>query len=237
MKHLTTRVLVAIVTFLIGVVASGYWITRHLQPPPSVGSQSQPQPAPSLLAEASPTPTPNSPIRSIDFSNFTYPAWPIFGNRRGKRFTLRDGELPMKLDKDGYPVEVGLSGGVDSYGDATGDGVEDAIIWFSEDNRGSAIVNAAYIYTLKRNRPVFLWGFEAGDRADGGLQRVYAENGELVVELEGKDKIIGQDLFAEDETSHGACCPTMFTRTRYEWRDARFRQKGEAEVLPLNPPK
>jgi hypothetical protein len=239
MKNFTARGLTALATFLIGVAVSGYWIARRFQPPAlPVANQPSPQNVTRLPVEAAPVPTPDSPIRSVDFGNFTYPAWPIFGDRRGKTFTLHEGELPVRLDKHGYLVEIGLSGGVDSYGDVTGDGIEEAIISFGEDNRGaSAIVEAVYIYTMRHGRPAFLWGFEAGDRADGGLIRAYAENGELVVELEGKDKIIGKDLYAEDETSRGACCPTMFTRTRYEWRDGHFRQKGDAEVLPINPPK
>lgn len=239
MKNLTARGLTALITFLIGVAVSGYWIGQRLQQPAlPVVPQPAPQNAPRSPIEDAPISQPDSPIRSVDFSNFTYPAWPIFGNRRGMTFTLHEGELPAKLDKHGYLIELGLTGGVDSYGDVTGDGIEEAIILFGEDNRGgSAIVEAVYIYTMRRGRPAFLWGFEAGDRADGGLRHAYAENGELVIELEGKDKIIGKDLYAKDETSHGACCPAMFTRTRYEWRDGRFRRKGEAEVLPISSPK
>src|SRR5690242_10256454 len=135
-----------------------------------------------------------SSIRTVDFENFTYPARPIFGGRR-TTFTLRNGELPVKYDRKGRPLDVGLSASARYY-DVTGDGIEDAIIGFSEDNSGgSAIVYAAYIYTLRRGRPVFLWGFEAGDRADGGLRSIYGENGELVIELEGKNKVIGNNLY------------------------------------------
>ena len=78
------------------------------------------------------------------------------------------------------------------------------------------------------------WAFETGDRADGGYKKVSAENGELVVELQGKNKVIGRDLYADDGTHTGLCCPTHFTRTRYKWAHNRFRQTGKSEVLPLN---
>ena len=78
-----------------------------------------------------------------------------------------------------------------------------------------------------------LWAFETGDRADGGYKNVFAENGQLVVELYGKDKIIGTNLYKDDGTKNGACCPSYFTRTRYEWVKNRFRQQGMSEVLPI----
>lgn len=174
----------------------------------------------------------DSPIRNIDFENFTYPAWPIFGTSKGT-FTLCNGEFPAERDRDGGLVAIGLSGGA-TYYDVTGDGIEDAIIGFSEDNGGgTAIVYAAYIYALQQGRPIFLWGFEAGDRADGGLRSIYGQNGELVIELKGKDKVIGKDLYASDDTYKGACCPEVFTRTRYRWNGSRFVQTANSEVLPL----
>lgn len=178
--------------------------------------------------------SPNSPIRNIDFENFTYPGKPIFGERK-RTFTLHDGELPAERDRNGRPLDIGLSGGVAVYYDVTGDGIEDAIVVFHEDNHGgTAIVSAAYIYTLQRGRPVFLWGFEAGDRADGGLRSIYGQNGELIIELKGKHKVIGKDLYASDDTSMGACCSSVFTRTRYRWNGRRFVQRGDSEVLPLS---
>lgn len=226
-----TLTLILFLIALAGSSACSHADSQH----PAIGGQAD------AFASLSPSPTPqasslavqNSPIRSIDFENFTYPASPIFGRRR-KTFTLRDGVLPAKLDKHGWLEEVGLAGGA-TYFDVTGDGVEDAIVGFSQDNRGgTAIVYAAYIYTLQHGRPMFLWGFEAGDRADGGLRSIYGEDGELVVELEGKDKVIGKNLFAEDKTSAGACCPTLFTRTRYKWDGKRFRPKAPPEILPLD---
>jgi hypothetical protein len=79
-----------------------------------------------------------------------------------------------------------------------------------------------------------LWAFQTGDRADGGYKNIYAASGRLVVELQGKDKIIGKNLYEDDGTKNGDCCPTFFTRTRYEWGAKRFRQKGKSEVFPID---
>src|SRR5215213_9736513 len=86
-------------------------------------------------------------------------------------------------------------------------------------------------------QPRLLWRFEDGDRADGGLRRIYAENGGLVVELYGKradgtGKIVGSDLFVEDGMMGGDCCPSHFTRAHYKWNGKRFVLRGEPEVLP-----
>ena len=119
------------------------------------------------------------------------------------------------------------------YGDVTGDGSEEAIIVLYAELGGTESAEDVFIYTLRNRMPVLLWKFATGDRAEGGLRRIYADNGELVVELAGKDKIIGRDLYADDGTSSGLCCPTLFTRTRYQWSNGRFRQRGEAEILPF----
>ncbi|SRR5258708_3200784 len=174
---------------------------------------------------------PCSEIRSVDFGNFKYPAEPIFGSGR-KSFTLRDWEFPEKLDRNGRAEEVGLSASV-SYADVTGDSIEDALIVFDLETGGSAILSAVYIYTTGPSGPEMLWGFIAGDRADGGLKSVYGENGELVVELEGKDKVIGRNLYEDDGTKNGDCCPTYFTRTRYRWSGKQFQKSARPEVLPL----
>ena len=99
------------------------------------------------------------------------------------------------------------------YGDVTGDDIEEAIVSLSIQTGGSATPGLVYIYTFQRNGPKLLWLRSTGDRADGGLRDVYAQNGQLVVELNSS---LG---------SRGDCCPTRFIRTTYEWRAGRFRQK------------
>ena len=138
--------------------------------------------------------------------------------------TVRNGKSEQTEEQYGMqlaPIE---------YGDVTGDNVEEAIISFHVLTEGSAGVNHVYIYTLKENKPTFLWGFESGDRASGGLNRAYAENGKLVVELFGIGTQVGGNLGMTEPA--GYCCPRSFTRTCYQLRNNHFEQSGEIEVLP-----
>jgi hypothetical protein len=171
--------------------------------------------------------TPNSPpqisIRNADFNNFTYP-WPkgyIDPDEPSQTvFTLRDGELPETRDKEGRVNGMGVSLAEIIYGDATGDGSEEAIIDLSILSGGSALPHIVYIYTLRNGRPLLLWTLSMGDRADEGLRRAYAENAKLVVES------------YSPIDSRGACCPKYFDRTHYVWRANRFRQESKEKLLP-----
>ncbi|HYX72010.1 MAG TPA: hypothetical protein VE732_04510 [Nitrososphaera sp.] len=164
-------------------------------------------------------------IRSVDFTNFTYQAKPVYSR---KNFSLKNGGYGGRL-RDGadIPYPVSLVGVI--YGDVTGEGSEDAMVVLTESVKGTAIPYYVYVYSIEKGRPQLLWSFETGDRGDGGLRKVYAENGGFVLELYGKDTGIG-DIENKEET--GACCPKSFTRIRYSWRGRRFRQKGSREVLP-----
>jgi hypothetical protein len=167
--------------------------------------------------ETSPTPVvTNRPIRSVDFCNVAFPRFPVYIGDRGKKkyVTLKPG--------DGCPALLG-------YGDVTGDGNEEAMMMLGIENRGSAIPEIVYVFTLANGRPRLLWSFETGDRADGGFRNAYADDGQLIVELYGKDRIIGSNLYRGEE---GLCCPSSFTRARYEWRGNQFQLLGQPEVLP-----
>lgn len=95
------------------------------------------------------------------------------------------------------------------------------------ESRGSAIPYYVYIFRMENREPKLIWAFETGDRADGGLRQVYADNGQLVIELFGRDRVIGGKLYIGDEA---LCCPSSFTRTRYKWTGKDFQQIGK-EVL------
>lgn len=166
---------------------------------------------------------PSSSIHSVDFANFTYP-WTTGLRVRGgtKTFTLKDGKRPEIRDASGHVVEIGVYLEQVSYGDVTGDGIEDAVIVMSILTGVSAMPGQVYVYTLRGNHPKLLWSFSTGDRADGGFRKVYADNGELVAELNGPKRI-----------GEGLCCPVRFTRTRYQWRGGRFRRKGRKEITPI----
>ena len=161
----------------------------------------------------------NQAIRSVDFANFTFPRLRELGDSR-KTFTLRSGELKPTHDKNGMVEEMGVTLQSIAYADVTGDGGEEAMVVLSMVTGGSAIPHATYIYALEDGKPKLLWAFSTGDRAEGGLRRVYAERGELVIER------------YSPVNSKGDCCPTLFTRARYKWQDKHFEQGGKEEALP-----
>jgi len=156
-------------------------------------------------------------IRSVDFGNFAYPWSSDLGDAK-KSFTLRDGQRPATRNQRGLIDEMGVFFQSVKYGDVTGDGIEEAIVSLSIQTGGSATPGLIYIYTFQKNSHKLLWLRSTGDRAEGGLRDVYAQNGQLVVELNSS---VG---------SRGDCCPARFTRTSYEWRRGRFRQKRKAIV-------
>jgi hypothetical protein len=159
-------------------------------------------------------------IRSIDFKNFTYLLPADLRTPGGARtITVKDGRFP------GTDNDVEMYFGKVEYGDVTGDGAEEALVYLGVHTGGSAMPGVAYVYTLRSRRPSLLWFFSTGDRADGGLHRLYAENGNLVVELYGPQK-----------RWEGDGQLMRFTRKRYVWFGNRFRQQGRKEVIPLSAP-
>lgn len=165
----------------------------------------------------------SSSIRSVDFANFTYPWTAGLAIRGGtETFSLRDGKRPEIRDANGHVEEIGVYLEQVSYGDVTGDGIEEAIIFMSILTGASAMPGQVYIYTLRGEHPELLWHFSTGDRAENGFRKVYAEHGNLVVELNGPRRM-----------GEGLCCPERFTRTRYQWRGGRFRRKGRKEINPI----
>jgi hypothetical protein len=163
--------------------------------------------------------TSDSKIRSVDFANFTY-SWNTDLGDADKTFTLKNGEFPATRDVRGMIDEMGVLFGRVKYGDVTGDGVEEAIVFLSIQTGGSSIPGVFYIYTWQNNHPVLLWSRSTGDRADGGFRDAYAEAGNYVLELNSS------------EQSRGDCCPTKFERAKYKWNGKEFRQTKK-EVLSI----
>lgn len=168
-------------------------------------------------------------IRKVDFANFSYPAKPIY-HKRG--FRLTDGgydghRLPPAIAPWG-PAHVSLV--ATASGDVTGDGNDDAIVVLTESVHGTAIPYYLYVYEMKGINPRLLLAVATGDRAEGGLKKAYAENGELVIELYGDGARVNEKLY---DTNASACCPSAFTRTRYRWVKNHFVRRGQSEVISL----
>ena len=170
-------------------------------------------------------------MREVDFKNFTYPKLPT-GKCSMNEVHLTDGkyQAPETVARkipitDCWSVDFG---GV-SYVDVTNDGEEEAIVQLYAEAGGTESSEDVYIYTMRTGSPVLLWKFATGDRADGGLRQMFAENGSLVVELFGVGTAIGKKLYGTEDV--GACCPKHFTRTKYKWDGTQFQQDGSQEVF------
>jgi hypothetical protein len=195
--------------------------------------QSQPTATPSPSSPPA-KPAPDSPIRRIDFANFTFPKL-ASKKCNARSITLHDGRydapedrVPRKLPSvDCWSVALGSV----TYGDVTGDDQEEAIVMLYAELGGTEGAQDVFVYGLDGGKPRVLWKFVTGDRADGGPRRIYAENGELVIELFGVGAAIGKKLYGTEE-GVAACCPKHFTRSRYRWAGERFQQTGKQEVFP-----
>jgi hypothetical protein len=173
-------------------------------------------------------------IRAVDFANYSYSAAAVYTNR--KTFTLEDGTYEGLLipgcKGSASDCHEPVSLVAQTYGDVTGDGVEEAMVVLAESIRGSAIPYYIYVFGIEKKRLKLLWAVATGDRAEGGLRKVYSENGELVIELYGNGTRVNGDVFAGE--GNGACCPLSITRTRYRRSRNHFVQHGRSEVFRSN---
>jgi hypothetical protein len=194
--------------------------------------------------------TTNSPLGSIDFKNYSYPLPHGWQNPDGSDLTLTNGKLdPVSADTDlGMdPDEAAeaksqrrIGGAYVSkrFFDVTNDGEDEAFVIIKIETTGSAVPQIVYVYTWKQDKPELIWYFRTGDRADGGLKDIRAENGELVLELYGQDRF----LLGEAETSkitddyEQICCPTYFTRTFYKWNGKNFQMQGKRLTFSVADP-
>jgi hypothetical protein len=172
-----------------------------------------------------------SAVRKIDFRNFAFPKLPT-GKCSLNEVRLRDGKYDAPADVAGkrpapdcWSVRLGSI----TYGDVTGDNNEEAIVELYAEAGGTEASEDVFIYTEANGNPVLLWQFATGDRADGGLRRIAAENGELVIDLFGVGTAVGKKLYGTEAV--GACCPKHFTRTKYKWDGSQFQQDGSAAVF------
>lgn len=173
-------------------------------------------------------PSPSSPIRRIDFKNFTYPWYPTdYTPAHGERkITLRDGEMKVDAVKNTDRLWASLANV--SYADLTGDDQEEAIVTVTTNFDPNGSVACIFIYTSRGGKPSGLWSHETGDRANGGLRSVRVEGLDLVVE---QYDIKFDWAKGSYEEGTALCCPRRFIRSRYRWDGERF-EKSKSEALP-----
>ncbi|MBK8302361.1 MAG: hypothetical protein IPK98_02660 [Chloracidobacterium sp.] len=181
-------------------------------------------------------------IGTFDFKNYTYELPRGWQNPDGStEITLINGKVaPVetntndKMDdaaKAAAKAErrIGLSYVATKFFDVTGDGEDEAVVVLKIETGGSAIPQVAYVFTWKAGKPELIWPFRTGDRADGGLKNIFAENGLFVVELYGQDRfLLGQiETGKITDDVEQLCCPTNFTRSAYKWNGKNFLMQGK----------
>ena len=147
-----------------------------------------------------------------DFENFEYPHLCFDGNNRP--FTLKNGRY---TNKGGGELDYARV----KYADVTGDGKPEAMVILTIDTGGTAHPHCVFIFSLEdaaTKRVKDLWDFETGDRADGGLRRIYGQDGSLIIER----YVL--------ESNWGSCCSKYFMREKYRWNGHKF-QKEQDEKL------
>src|SRR5438132_7304502 len=112
-----------------------------------------------------------------------------------KNITLKKGEFARSKEMDGYTDHFYFEIRGIEYGDLTGDGKDEAIILTNCNTGGTGQFTEGLIYSMKAGKPALLMRIPGGDRADGGLVKLWAENGVLFVKANDAD------------ANSGACCP------------------------------
>lgn len=174
-----------------------------------------------------------NPVTKGIFANSTYPAQLMFRGEgsadKWKSFRLKNGLLYPKLDDKGYIVRIGVYLKSVHWADLTGDQQKEAIVIIGNICDCSGVSYGVYIYEMHMRKPTrLLWSFRTGDRALGGLRRVYGSKGQLVVELFGVGS--GPGVFPKNYQGP-MCCTDEYTQRRYQWNRDQFVQQGRWRVL------
>ncbi len=194
--------------------------------------------------------TTDSPLGNFDFKNFSYPLPRGWENPDGSDITLVNGRRqPKVVDVGSEPSDeermvakaerrIGMSYVTTKYLDINNDGQDEALVVLKIETAGSAIPQVVYVYAWKDNKPDLIWTFRTGDRADGGLKDLRAENGLLVIELYGQDRFV---LGATETGKIGddieqLCCPTHFSRSTYKWNGTSFLMQGKRLTFSVADP-
>jgi len=182
-------------------------------------------------------------IRQIYFKNFTYPLsghllghdgleWldnPPHPATNRKTIHLINGSQLSKtssviVEGREYGQYEGFTFESVSYGDAIGDGKEEAIIVLTYHSGGTQTTNYVYVYGLGEHAPKLLAYCHIGDRSDSGLYGVYSRNGSIVFEL------------FDPARASGDCCSSGVLISRYKWQSGAFKLVGTIERRALPPP-
>jgi len=192
-----------------------------------------------------------SQLGKFDFRNYTYPLPRGWQNPDGSdeiklvngKVTPNAGKVTEDMsDEEKAAVRaqrrIGMSFVTTKYMDLTGDGEDEALVILKVETEGSAIPQMGYIFSWKGDAPELIWSFRTGDRSDGGLKDVRAENGVMTIELYGQDRFLlgGNETGKITDDREQLCCPTYFTRSVYRWNGSTFVMQGKRLTYSVSDP-
>ena len=152
----------------------------------------------------------SSPIRRIDFHNFTFPWTKTFGNGE-KSFTLKNRTSDLSDERQLFVSNL------ISYVTIADHLGEQALVVIGIGD-GNATYHMLYVYAVDKGKPRLLESFEFGSE-NVYLRTAFAARGELVIE-----RHLQQDSDPE-------CCPSIIEISYYRWQKNRFIQQGEPQKI------
>jgi hypothetical protein len=155
----------------------------------------------------------DSPIKKIDFKNFSYPLAFDAKIEKEKFLILKDGKSEKTEEANGAEL------GDVQYADLTGDKIEEAIINLGVMGEKDAKSNMVYVYTLENEKPKLLWNFETKGGEKVGLKEIKADNGKLMVEMFGEVKF-NKGTFEQVDSKEKADGKT--TKIELQWNKKEF---------------
>ena len=143
-------------------------------------------------------------IRDIDFANYAYP-WILLNSKAvSTTIRLRSGESAglQNMQQQLKLADV-------TFGDVTGDGIDEAIVTLSVRSDGlipdRSWMRSSFVYTLRSGFVALLAVFDSGFN----LRRMAPVNGQLVIE-------------SDEIGDRGMCCPVAIVESHYKWVSGRF---------------
>jgi len=164
-------------------------------------------------------------IHSVDFKNFTYQpsCTDMEDGKNMEKITVKDGSFVREKQEKDYVDRFYFDVTKVTYGDLTGDKQDEALILSNCNTGGTGQFTEGFIYTMKAGKPTLLARVPGGDRADGGLQSLAAENGKLVV------------VAYDPSENSGACCPEFTLTSTYSVNGDKLTEVGKGVRRELYP--
>ncbi len=162
-----------------------------------------------------------SDIRKVDLKNFTYE--PACTGEKPEKVTVKDGEISREKQEAGYVDRFFFKVFNITYGDVTGDGIDDAVVLSTCNTGGTGNFTEGWVISMRGGRPGVTAHIPGGDRAEGGLRDAQIEGGQLIIRSNDPGE------------GGGACCPQVVVTTRYKVINGKLSQVGKEERRDLFP--